>query len=249
MCMAAALALTSYGGLIDYSIPCNAPACTVVKVWKKPGSLPARAIELPRLAGVCCGEHGGQLLNGQSFLCVTLGADALAAAARLLRTPHIFIYDAAVPDALGLQSPPPPARGPTAGPAPSGGGGSAGGGSAGGGDGGALAGGEEGPESGAGGGLQPSSRGAAAVSGSRESHMDADRGRVSAWAGAARVARAAADLAAPASGAGAGMARALPVCFISQSPNSCSTWTFAVCLYTERSSYTYTESAPRPVLA
>ena len=30
---------------------------------------------------------------------MTLGADALAAAARLLRTPHVFIYDAAVPDA------------------------------------------------------------------------------------------------------------------------------------------------------
>ena len=50
--------------------------------------------------GLCCGDHGGQLLNGQSFLCVTLGADALAAAARLLRTPHVFIYDAAVPDAV-----------------------------------------------------------------------------------------------------------------------------------------------------
>lgn len=49
--------------------------------------------------GLCCGDHGGQLLNGQSFLCVTLGADALAAAARLLRTPHVFIYDAAVPNA------------------------------------------------------------------------------------------------------------------------------------------------------
>ena len=49
---------------------------------------------------MCCDQHGGQLLNGQSFLCVTLGADALSAAARLLHTPHVFIYDAAVPNAL-----------------------------------------------------------------------------------------------------------------------------------------------------
>jgi len=49
---------------------------------------------------VCCDQHGGQLLNGQSFLCVTLGADALSAAARLLHTPHVFIYDAAVPNSL-----------------------------------------------------------------------------------------------------------------------------------------------------
>ena len=53
----------------------------------------------PAAPGLCCGDRGGQLLNGQSFLCATLGADALAAAARLLRTPHVFIYDAAVPDA------------------------------------------------------------------------------------------------------------------------------------------------------
>ena len=56
-------------------------------------------LRAPAAPGLCCGDHGGQLLNGQSFLCVTLGADALAAAARLLRTPHVFIYDAAVPDA------------------------------------------------------------------------------------------------------------------------------------------------------
>lgn len=49
---------------------------------------------------MCCDQHGGQLLNGQSFLCVTLGADALSAAARLLHTPHVFIYDAAVPNSL-----------------------------------------------------------------------------------------------------------------------------------------------------
>jgi hypothetical protein len=178
--------------------------------------------KLPPLAGVCCGEHGGQLLNGQSFLCVTLGADALAAAARLLRTPHIFIYDAAVPDALGAQAPALPARGPAAGPASSGGGGGAGGGGSG-----AVTGGQQGPESSAGGGLRradrgagpgasarlrPSAGGAATAGGSRESHTDADRGRVSAWAGAARVARAAADMAAPASGEGAGVPHALPFC-------------------------------------
>ncbi len=197
---------------------------------------------LASCAGVCCGEHGGQLLNGQSFLCVTLGADALTAAARLLRTPHIFIYDAAVPDALGAHAAAPPARGPATGPAPSGGGGGADGGG-----GGAVTGGQQDPESGGGGNLRradrgaspgpsaplrPSRRGAADAGGSRENRTDADSSAVSAWAGAAGVARAMAELAAPASGEGAGAPRTLPVC--SQGRSSCSHPSFTQCLYTER---------------
>lgn len=43
--------------------------------------------------GLCCDEFRGQLLEGQSFLCVTLDATQLNAAADLLTLPSLFLYD------------------------------------------------------------------------------------------------------------------------------------------------------------
>lgn len=48
-------------------------------------------------AGICCEEHWGQLLEGQNFMCLTLGHAQLNSVAELLRLPSLFLYDWALP--------------------------------------------------------------------------------------------------------------------------------------------------------
>jgi hypothetical protein len=55
--------------------------------------------------GLCCEEYWGQLLEGQSFLCVSFGAEHLNAAARLLTLPLLFMYDWNMPLELTTEYP------------------------------------------------------------------------------------------------------------------------------------------------
>ena len=44
-------------------------------------------------AGICCGEDGGQLVEGQSFLCMSLSVGTVNQVARQLMIPSLFFYD------------------------------------------------------------------------------------------------------------------------------------------------------------
>ena len=44
-------------------------------------------------AGICCGDEGGQLVEGQSFLCMSLSIGTVNQVARQLMIPSLFFYD------------------------------------------------------------------------------------------------------------------------------------------------------------
>ncbi|CAL8471519.1 g11061 [Coccomyxa elongata] len=43
--------------------------------------------------GICCEEYWGQLLEGQNFMCLTLGPTQLNSVAALLQLPSLFLYE------------------------------------------------------------------------------------------------------------------------------------------------------------
>ena len=44
-------------------------------------------------AGICCGDFAGQLVEGQSFLCMSLAPETVNIVAEQLLVPSLFIYD------------------------------------------------------------------------------------------------------------------------------------------------------------
>ena len=44
-------------------------------------------------AGICCGDYAGQLVEGQSFLCMSLAPETVNIVAEQLLVPSLFIYD------------------------------------------------------------------------------------------------------------------------------------------------------------
>ena len=48
-------------------------------------------------AGICCGEDAGQLVEGQSFLCMSLSVGTVNQVARQLMIPSLFFYDWVLP--------------------------------------------------------------------------------------------------------------------------------------------------------
>ncbi|CAL5223441.1 g5958 [Coccomyxa viridis] len=47
--------------------------------------------------GICCGDDGGQLVEGQSSLCMSLAVGAVNQVARQLMIPSLFFYDWGLP--------------------------------------------------------------------------------------------------------------------------------------------------------
>lgn len=48
-------------------------------------------------AGICCGDYAGQLVEGQSFLCMSLAPETVNIVAEQLLVPSLFIYDLHLP--------------------------------------------------------------------------------------------------------------------------------------------------------
>ena len=51
-------------------------------------------------AGICCGDYAGQLVEGQSFLCMSLAPETVNIVAEQLLVPSLFIYDWQLPVSL-----------------------------------------------------------------------------------------------------------------------------------------------------
>ena len=46
-----------------------------------------------KITGICCGDYAGQLVEGQSFLCMSLAPETVNIVAEQLLVPSLFIYD------------------------------------------------------------------------------------------------------------------------------------------------------------